>query len=157
MKLPTTWTLWYTEQDLDKYSWKLTNYRKIRDISTVQDFWDMIQSIPENRWVNGMYFLMREGVYPMWEDKANVNGGSYSFRIPKIYAYMSWIELAIQLLGDTLMPSHRGVLNGISISPKNNTVTVKIWNNDKRYNETDEIPEIYNFIGKEVVLYKPHS
>jgi hypothetical protein len=157
MKLPTTWTLWYTEQDLDKYSWKLTNYRKIRDVSTVQDFWDMIQSIPENRWVNGMYFLMREGVYPMWEDKANVNGGSYSFRIPKIYAYMSWIELAIQLLGDTLMPSHRGVLNGISISPKNNTVTVKIWNNDKRYNETDEIPEIYNFIGKEVVLYKPHS
>ena len=156
MKLSDTWTLWYTEQDLDKDSWSLKSYKTVRDISTVEEFWNMIVEIPEHRWIDGMYFLMRKGIQPTWEAPENKNGGSWCFRVPKIYAYISWIELAIMLCGSTLMPKYHSGLNGISISPKNNTVTIKIWNNDKNNHSSSQIPNILDFINPECVLYKAH-
>jgi translation initiation factor 4E len=154
MNLSDTWTLWYTEQDLDKSSWNLTSYKKVKDINTVDDYWTMISEIPEHRWIDGMYFIMREGIQPTWEAPENKNGGSWCFRVPKIYAYFSWIELSMLLCGGTLMPKFSEEINGISISPKNNTVTIKIWNSNKAHSSGKEIPNILEFISPESVLYK---
>jgi hypothetical protein len=35
---------------------------------------------------DGMFFLMRNGIPPLWENANNVYGGAYSFRIPKARA-----------------------------------------------------------------------
>jgi hypothetical protein len=156
MKLSDTWTLWYTEQDLDKSNWNVAKYKKIKDINTVDDFWTMISEIPDHRWIDGMYFIMRKGIQPTWEAPENKGGGSWCFRVPKIYAYFSWIELSMLLCGGILMPSQASEINGISISPKNNTVTVKIWNSDKQLSSNKEIPTILEFISPESVLYKSH-
>lgn len=156
MELPNIWTLWFTEQDLDKYNWKLSNYKRLATIRTVEEFWQAIHSIPEHRWIEGMYFLMKGDILPTWESPDNRNGQSMNFRVPKIYAYVSWIELAMQLLGGTLMPATQSNLNGISISPKNNTVTIKIWTRDKAIQDTKEIPTILDFISKDNVLLRPY-
>jgi hypothetical protein len=156
MNLTDTWTLWFTEQDLDKSNWSVQSYKKIKDITTVKEYWDMFIDIPEHRWIDGMYFLMRKGVQPTWEAPENKGGGSWCFRVPKIYAYFSWIELSMMLCGATLIPSYTEEIMGISISPKNNTVTIKIWNSDKRHSSSKEIPNILEFISPESVLYKAH-
>ena len=156
MELQNTWTLWYTEQDLDKYNWKLSNYKKLATIKTVQDFWKAIVSVPEHRWIDGMYFLMKDDILPTWESADNKNGQSMNFRVPKIYAFVSWVELAMQLVGENLMPSTKWNINGISISPKNNTVTIKIWTRDKSVKDVSEIPTILDFINSENVLLRPY-
>ena len=44
-----------------------------------------------------MFFIMREGIEPFWEDPQNVNGGCWSFKISKGNIKKYWTELSIYL------------------------------------------------------------
>ena len=81
--LQTPWVLWFHKtKDVD---WSAKSFIQLYEINTIEDFWRLYSNWEEclpNIETN-MYFLMRKGVLPMWEDKSNIQGGSWSVKISR--------------------------------------------------------------------------
>jgi len=111
-------------------NWNNSSYIRISDISSIKDFWENHHYL-KPLISKGMFFLMREHVYPTWDDPNNINGGCLSIKVLKEHAGDFWEDICIKLLGETLLkPEHRekwNLVNGISVSPKKSFTIAKIW------------------------------
>ena len=83
----------------------------------------------------GMFFLMRNKIKPVWEDEHNKSGGCWSFKVSLEHFYKVWKQLSILLVGELLCTTPL-LINGISVSPKRGFCIVKIWNHDAKLNNT---------------------
>lgn len=126
-----SWVLWSHESCDEDYS--LKSYKICWETSDIQDFLQKMEQLTEEAWSQKMYFFMRKGITPRYEDPKNLNGSSWSFRVNKNYCYTSWFSLCIQCLGECLFELWNEMknVNGISLSPKNNTTTIRIWLSSK--------------------------
>lgn len=120
------WVLWYHDPENRDYS--LDSYIKIADVSTAQQLWTVVDSIPKECWECGMYFFMRRGFPPLWECRENENGGAWSKKIDAAQAQTSFIDLMVHCCSDELLVKNQDSLVGISISPKGQFHIIKIWN-----------------------------
>jgi hypothetical protein len=68
---------------------------------TVKLFWEVVNSFPLQRlgFKDSVHFFKR-GVKPVWEDPRNVNGGSWTFRVPKEKTDQFWKELLVIAVGE---------------------------------------------------------
>ena len=116
--------------DPNNQDWNLTSYIRLHDVSTVQDFWKVNNNLKE-KLKNGIFFLMREHIFPCWDDDNNVNGGCLSIKVLKENLPEYWEKLCIRILGENiLIPELKdkwALVNGISTSPKRFFCIVKIW------------------------------
>ena len=155
-KLENNWVLWF--HDYNNKDWSLESYEKLYTIKSVEDFWRLFSNwndaLPELE--NNMYFIMKEGVMPIWEHETNLMGGCWSFRISRRNIFTAWTELAMKMFGNTLCKENHHMINGISISPKKNYSIIKIWNNDQTYDDVDEFNTI-PFIDLTNNLYKKNT
>lgn len=136
------WT--YHFHDPNNEDWNLTSYLRLHNMSTVNDFWNVHECV-KDKLRNGMFFIMREHIFPCWDDPNNISGGCLSIKVLKEHLVEYWEELCNRLLGETLLdPSQLDVanmwqnVNGISTSPKRFFCIVKIWMktndiDDKKY------------------------
>jgi len=125
-KLSSTWNLW-CHKDID--SWKINSFEKLFDINTVKDFWQLTNSWDKLGGVsNRYYFIMRENVKPIWEDKQNINGGCWSFKTTDEYVDELWYDLSMYLVCENISKIPSDIV-GLSIcQKKNNNIVIKIWN-----------------------------
>ena len=126
-KLEYSWTLWY--HDPDDKNWDINSYKKLIKFSTLEEFlkyYDLIKTF-----IYGMFFLMKEDILPIWEDKNNINGGIMTYKILKETSDQSFIDLSMLLVGGTLTDEYK-YINGISLSPKINNCIIKIWINNAK-------------------------
>jgi len=159
-----SWIVWYhNPSDTD---WSTKSYKDIIEISSIEDYcvlknsWDLcLPKVSE-----GMFFLMRKindttCVYPQWEDKNNINGGCWSFKIPKDNCRQIWFTLMKYILGECLVNEEidYSIINGISISPKKNFSIIKIW---LKYNTTIDIQTLLTdnieFLNCKESMYSKH-
>lgn len=151
--LNDTWSC-YFHNPLDE-NWTVESYIKLMDIGSAEDFW-IFHSLIGEHVKNGIFFLMREHVFPCWDDPANLHGGCLSIKILKDDMMEFWQQLCVRLLTETLLkPKHRklwNMVNGISTSPKRNFCIVKIWVGVPELSNVDvfDLPCEYN--GE--VIYK---
>jgi hypothetical protein len=130
-------------------NWNLTSYLRLNDISTVNDFW-RLNTILKDKYKNGMFFVMREHVFPCWDDDNNIDGGCLSIKVLKENLVDYLEELCIRMLGENLLVpelKHRwDIINGISTSPKRYFSIVKVWckTNDLPDKKFFRIPENYH-------------
>ena len=120
LPLKYRWCFWY--HMLENDSWDVKSYRMVYSFATVRDFWRMQNNLPPV--FAGMYFVMKDGIMPVYEDAQNLNGALYSFRIMKKKLQEVWNELLMSLIGNTLYPDPEAV-NGVSINPK--SCVIKVW------------------------------
>lgn len=151
--------LWsfYFHSPLDM-DWTLESYNKIGDISTIQSFWKIHNTFIEK--VNmGMFFLMREHIFPAWDDPHNKDGGCISIKVLKNDILEFWEATCISLLGETLIKNSEkrktlwSSINGISTSPKKHFCIVKIWL--KESIDLSEFNILKKFYGE--ILYKSNA
>ena len=72
---------------------------------------------------------MKEGIFPRWEDHNNINGGSWSYIIPKLKSNESWLYISIIAISENLVNyEYKDEINGISLIPRTNVSVIKIWN-----------------------------
>ena len=137
--LNDTWNLYF--HDPYDNNWNTTSYHCLGSISSVHDFWYHFLSLKPNVH-KGMFFIMREHVFPIWDDPSNINGGCISIKVLKENMAEFLELLCISLLGETLLVEDRlhlwDNINGISSSPKKSFCIIKIWLkndnlNDKKY------------------------
>ena len=154
-QLSDKWIMWF--HDPFDTEWGLESYIKICEMDSIEKFWQIFNRIDKNLFIDGMFFIMKDGINPLWEDKKNINGGCWSYRIQKKIAYDSWLNLSMGLCGNMLTDQiHSQSINGISISPKKSFCIIKIWNNDSKINNVKVINQIEKLENRESI-YKAHK
>jgi len=147
------WT--YRFHDPDNEDWTLQSYIRVHDVSTVRDFWQVQYAISP-KLDNGMFFIMREHVFPCWDDEFNIHGGCLSIKVLKEKLPTYWETLSRRLLGETLLrPEHKDkwdIVNGISTSPKRFFCIVKIWLKSNELNDKSFFNLPNNYHGD--IIYK---
>ena len=154
-KLNTNWIMWY--HNPNDSNWEMSSYYKVLEIRTIENFWEACQVMKEDHIQSGMFFLMREGVNPVWEDSFNIDGGCWSFRVSKKDVAKMWQELLIIVLGEQLMvdSNHSNTINGLSLSPKRSFCLIKIWNNSTQLQDINHLMPIYG-VNTDEIIYKAH-
>lgn len=142
--LDDVWTLYF--HDPNDPSWTTQSYVRVADVSSGSDYASVSHALT-GKIIHGMFFLMRDPVYPCWDDKYNIDGGCASIKISKKDAERFWDEMCIRLLSEALyVPSPSlsssqkenkdeetgssaspPCVNGISISSKPLHSIVKVW------------------------------
>ena len=58
------WVLWC--HDIKDSNWGKDSYIKVYSFNTIEDFWKLYKNL--NNVDNIMLFLMKKGIFPLWED-----------------------------------------------------------------------------------------
>jgi hypothetical protein len=151
--LNTKWILWF-HNPLDN-NWNIDSYINIATITSIEDFWGIYNNIDSKIIENGMLFLMRDKIEPLWEHTENINGGSWSFKIPKENIKSIWDEISINLCIENVSNNDKNIINGISISPKKKFSILKIWNKNKNIDSIENLNKL-DILSYDESLYKPH-
>lgn len=130
--LDDIWT-YYFHDPADTRDWSNESYRVLGSVSDIATFWRVQISLRPFLQA-GMFFLFRDPVFPKWDHAMNIDGGCVSFKVVRtdIIPFLEGILIDV-LRGDGLSPSDSDgdTINGVSISPKNGFVVVKIWMRDE--------------------------
>ena len=154
--LNDSWVFWF--HDMNDQDWSPKSYKRMTEFTTVENFWGLYNHIPSV--INGMWFMMRKEhkgkpIYPLWEDPACINGGAWLFKIHKSQADNVWLDLSLRLLGETICKNSDQII-GLSISPTKHYVTIRVWNRDKKKNNTSIFPTDIPQINFDEAIYKAH-
>lgn len=123
-------------------------------IESIQDFWRYNNNTPvEQIKMRESIYLFKAGFKPIWEDRRNINGGSWTFRMPKSVGPTAWTHIQLLAIGEELQsalaegkqPSHSpsktagsqvscGVIGdqicGVGLSVRFNSHLISIWHRD---------------------------
>lgn len=150
--LNDTWSLYF--HDPNDTNWTMASYVKIADISSAKDFWILVRMIGDN-FTRGMFFIMREAIFPCWDDPSNIDGGCISLKILKTEMMQFWKDLCSKMLCEGLLSNNNvswDTINGISVSPKKHFCIVKIWTRDQSAQHPAQFNLPANYNGE--VIYK---
>lgn len=156
------WILWY--HNPYDCNWSNDSYNKLYEIDGVDNYWrlyySMQQYLPDIN--EAMYFIMkRKGediIWPNWEDKYNIKGGFWSFKVSSDHTNETWKNLSLYLMTEQLCNNKQDndKINGISISPKKCFSIIKIWTSENM----DDVSVLNNnipFINLKESIYKTHD
>ena len=106
-----------------------------------------------------MFFLMKEGIMPIWEDPCNANGGYLSFKVPKRNANDIWKKLSAGFVGNSLTEESNKMtyITGISISPKISNCVMKIWNNTSSITDCYMFTKEIDYLNPDTLRYNKHK
>jgi hypothetical protein len=168
-KIPTgEWTLYFHSPREKK--WSIDTYTNLGSVSTWKEMFELMNALGETKLKGGMYFWMRKGTPPLWENFQNIRGGSYSLRGslesgPEIFIQYS----ILSMLGQATMNSEDRIM-GVNMSPKlvgggnrdmDQTIgfyTIKIWNADcTKFGKATGLRLLDKKISHDEVLYTPHN
>lgn len=72
-------------------------------IESVQDFWRYENNTPVDQIkMRESIYLFKSGFRPVWEDRRNFNGGSWTFRMPKSQGPDMWTRVQLLAIGEVL-------------------------------------------------------
>ena len=83
-KLKNKWTLWY--HSINNKSWTNDSYVKVIELRTLLDYKLLENIFRINHLQNGMFFIMKNDIFPTWEDPNNRLGGCISFKYDNNYS-----------------------------------------------------------------------
>lgn len=151
--LNDVWTLYF--HDPDDSNWTCSSYINMGNISTVDDFWNHASQFKAHIH-KGMFFLMREHIFPCWDDQSNLNGGCFSLKVLKDDLSEFWEDLCLKLLGEVLLKDEIStkwdLINGISTSPKKHFCIIKIWMKTLDIDQKESFDILPDYYGD--VLFK---
>ncbi|KAL7753600.1 hypothetical protein RI367_000531 [Sorochytrium milnesiophthora] len=127
--LAHTWTFWYSFRSQRQ---KVQNYeseiKPLVSFSTVEEFWRVYANLkrPHELPPISDYQLFRDGIKPVWEDAANINGGKWMLRLRKGVVDRIWENLIFAVIGGQLQQD----VCGIVVSIRQGEDIVSLWNAD---------------------------
>ena len=98
-------------------------------LTQVEDFWRLyvhLRRPVDERPTVCDYHVFREGIRPMWEDEANVNGGKWIVRLKKGLAARYWEDVLLAVLGGEFRVGDE--ICGCVLSVRYQEDILSIWN-----------------------------
>ena len=152
--LENEWVLWY--HSINDNKWGKSSYRELFSLGDLYDINLILETFKQNHYQNGMFFLMKKGIFPNWEDPGNRLGGCLSFKVSSSNVIAEWRDIFLKCVLEGLLSDKNDKINGLSISPKKEFNIIKVW-----FSELIDYKDI--FIENEVSevklsnsLYKQH-
>lgn len=100
---------------------------------------------------------MKNPYLPLWENRANIRGGSYCIKVPEKSAYETFCRYVAAGILNIVSKETSNNIVGISISPKKGFHILKIWNTEAKMHHK---PTDINLYGDGMitsdVIYRPH-
>lgn len=121
MPLPAPWTVWI-HRATDK-DWSEASYTQLLTTTDVDELWGCLLAV-QRHFDDAMFFVMREGVPPLWEHPANVDGGCFSLRVP--CGGQAWGEFE-SLVAHAVTGAWGAGAQGVSNSCKGRFQVLKLW------------------------------
>jgi hypothetical protein len=73
------------------------------EIKSVADFWRYENNVPVDQMsMRESIYLFKKEIKPIWEDRRNVLGGSWTFRVPKSAGKDFWKWVQVMAISETL-------------------------------------------------------
>jgi len=128
------WAFWY-----DKYpgpGLAPEEYKKalvcFGSFDCIPDFWRWINNMvePERLGARSSLHLMKNGIYPLWEDEANANGGEVVIKIDKADTTSAWLAVLLAIVGEqfsSVIMSGDDIC-GATVNVRRNETCISIWN-----------------------------
>ena len=100
---------------------------KIADVTNLSEFWEVFQHLqkPSNCPIGTDYHVFKKGISPMWEDKANKQGGKLSVLINLEYSSIIWEEVIFNFAKGIL--PYFDFINGIILSKRPKFSVLSFW------------------------------
>jgi hypothetical protein len=153
--LHNNWCLWY--HSIKDNSWSIDSYKNIAKVTSLFDYKVLQETIKSHHLYNGMLFLMKDNIYPVWEDPENREGGSLSFKIPCQNVKEEWDNVLLYCITEALTMNNDNI-NGISISPKKEFNILKIWLRQCKEEKDKNTIDFYgNYMIKENMIFRKHT
>jgi len=156
-QLNTNWCLWY--HSITDNNWKKSSYKNIYTLSNLYDLKIINDIIQKIHLQNTMLFIMREGIFPTWEDPDNRSGCCVSYKIPNTILKEQFDMILNNILSEDILLEgcDSDYLNGFSIIPKKEFNIVKLWLRKNDENYTDSLKEYEPYFVKGKALIKKHE
>ena len=152
---PSTWTLYFHVPE--DTSWSPDSFKVIGTFSDFPDLWATLARIEDPKFLSGMFFVMRNPYPPLWENRVNIRGGSYSIKVPEKSARETFERYVAAGILNIIGKDAANDIVGVSISPKKGFHILKIWNLDaKTYHRPTEINVYGDGMIVSDIIYKPH-
>ena len=154
--LNNSWNLWY--HSINNNKWGNDSYNNLMEINNLYDLKILNDTIDNISLQNGMFFIMKNDIFPTWEYPDNREGCSISFKVPAPLLKSSWDLLVTKTLtGDILKDKEKDEeITGISISPKKEFNILKIWLRNNNSNYDSFINEYPPHFIKSKSVHKKH-
>ena len=135
------------------------SYKKIMNVNNLYDYYLLKTHFERQHLQNGMFFVMRDEIFPTWEDPDNRLGGCLSFKIESKNILDSWNKILLYLISENLVNDNKDYdnINGISIAPKKEFNIIKIWLKDDSIDYKNILKELKPYFILEDSLYKKHE
>ncbi|KAH6658357.1 translation initiation factor eIF 4e-like domain-containing protein [Truncatella angustata] len=177
MRLPTqhVWVCYFDKQVKDQKKsedgedYHATLEQLDTEIKSVADFWRYENNIPVDQIkMRESIYLFKEGYKPIWEDRRNILGGSWTFRVPKSSGREFWKWVQLMAISESL----EGALDqgdqicGVGLSVRFNSHLISIWHRDASKQKSIDglleavltsLPEELKPKGPDNYFYKKHS
>jgi hypothetical protein len=126
--LDNKFTVWF--HDANEPEFTMDKFFNITNFETVSEYIMTTQVLRDNykMLLNGMFFIMKNNINPVWTDDANRDGGCISWKIEKYNSLEYWENLLMLFVTNNLpVELNKYNINGISINPKKNCNIIKLW------------------------------
>ena len=151
--LKNKWVLWY--HSLKNKSWDNKSYIKVIEIKSLLDYKLLEDIMKINHLQNGMFFLMKNDIFPTWEDPKNRMGGCISFKYDN-NILNEWLKILLLCITDNLSDFNKEI-NGLSMAPKKEFNILKIWIKDDSKDYKTLVKEYEPFMILDKCMYKKHE
>ncbi|KAI5924313.1 translation initiation factor eIF4e [Camillea tinctor] len=138
--LPTQhyWHVYFDRQAKDQQKSSDGNYQVSLEqlgtqIESVQDFWRYNNNTPVDQIkMRESIYLFKSGFKPIWEDRRNIQGGSWTFRVPKSSGPDFWTRIQLMAIGEKLQEAlaEGDQICGVGLSVRFNSHLISIWHRD---------------------------
>jgi len=153
--LKTKWVLWF--HSLKNPNWNNKSYIKVIEIKSLLDYKLLEDVMRINHLQNGMFFLMKNDIFPTWEDPKNRMGGCISFKYDN-NILKEFLKLILLCITENLSTKENiNEINGLSIAPKKEFNIVKIWTKNYDKNNNEIVKEFEPFVKYDKCIYKKHE
>ena len=123
------WDLWYHSLHITK--WDIQSYNNLFKLQNLYDYKILQDTFIPFYYQNGMFFLMKHPMKPIWEDPHNRLGGCLSYKVLYNNIKETWDFLIQNCISENIFNNDNinQTINGLSISPKKEFNIIKIWFN----------------------------
>ena len=161
-KIPTgSWTLYYHSPNDNR--WTPDSYTKVCTVETYEQFFAVMNALGEVSIHYGMLFWMRGAITPLYENRENIKGGSYSVRVSRAKSLHYYTMYILASMLNVVVGDNDNVVNGVSITPKKVSDktqcynVIRVWNKDcSKFNKPVQLNKFDGIQGVSEILYTPH-
>lgn len=136
------------------------NLKMVAKMATVEQFWAVYSHAkrPSDLRLIDIH-LFKVGIKPIWEDKANINGGKWIIRLRKGVTNRLWENLVLAMLGEQFMVGKE--ICGAVVSIRHQKDIISLWNRTATDTATtsrirDTIRRVLNLPPNTIMEYKTH-